>query len=212
MADVREILDRVRSRLTDEQRSEVGADLEILKSGYLEKVDEVKAAVAESMDRKRKSRVQKEELENAIIERDSWKTKFESHDDSDLIKERDTYKEKWNGYINTMQDSFKDFYERSKETESWKKVASEYKIPEEGKELSPEDIENNVSKMTYHQKLGLFEQQQSVKPTPPAEKPFILSKDKPPTVEEYNKIRNEYGPGSYQAIEAMALIKKYKGV
>lgn len=213
MADVREIIDRVRSKLTDEQRSEVGSDLETLKSGYLEKVDEAKAAVAESMDRKRKLREQKEEIENTTLDRDSWKTKFESHDDSDLIKERDTYKEKWNGYIATMQESFNNFYEKSKETETWKKVESEYKIPEEGKTLTPEEIENNVSKMTYHQKLGLFEQeQQSAKPTPPAEKPFTLSGDKAPTTEEYNKIRNEYGPGSYEAIQAMALIRKHKGV
>jgi ATP-dependent Clp protease ATP-binding subunit ClpA len=175
-------------------------------------VDEAKAAVSESMERKRKLREQKEEIENATIERDSWKTKFESHDDSVIIKERDTYKEKWNGYINTVQDSFNSFYERSKETPAWEKVKSEYIIPEEGKTLTPEEIENNVSKMTYHQKLGLFEQQLNVRPTPPAEKPFTFSGDKAPTVAEYYKIRNEYGPGSYEAIQAMALIEKHKGV
>jgi len=211
MADIRELVDRVRSKLTDEQRSEVGADLEIIKSGYLEKVDEAKAAVSESMERKRKLREQKEEIENATIDRDSWKTKFESHDDSDLIKERDTYKEKWNGYINTVQDSFNSFYEKSKETDAWSKVKDEYIIPEEGKTLTPDEIENNVSKMTYHQKLGLFEQPQH-KPTPPTEKPFTFTGDKAPTADEYYKIRNQYGPGSYEAIQAMALIEKHKGV
>ena len=207
--DVKSVVDRVRSKLTDEQLSEVGADLEQIKSGYLEKTDEAKAAIAESMERKRKIRADKEEIENLSIDRDTWKTKYEKHDDSGIIKERDTYKEKWNGYVNTMQESFKTFYEESKELEAWNKVKSEYNIPEEGQELTPEQIENNVSKMVYHKKLGLFEEQQH-KPSPPTEKSFKFSSEKVPTIAEYNEIRNQYGPDSYEAREAMKLIRKHK--
>jgi hypothetical protein len=210
MADVKELVDRVRSKLTDEQRSEVGADLEIIKSGYLEKVDEAKAAVAESMERKRKIREYKEENENIAIERDTWKTKFESHDDSELIKDRDKYKEKWTNYITTMQDSFKQFHEKAKESEAWGKVSSEYVIPEEGKELTPDEIESNVSKMQYHTKLGLFEESTPPKPKPPTEKSFKFSDDKVPTTAEYYEIRNQYGPDSYEARKAMELMKKHK--
>ena len=210
MPDVKELVDRVRSKLTDEQRSEVGADLETIKSGYLEKVDEAKAAVAESMERKRKIRDYKEENENVTIERDTWKTKFESHDDSDLIKQRDTYKQKWNGYINTLKESFDGFLEQAKESENWKKVSAEYKIPDEGVELSPEDIENNVSKMEYHKKLGLFDSEQPPKPKPPTEKSFKFTDDKVPTTAEYHQIRQEFGPGSYEAKKAMELIRKHK--
>jgi len=211
MADVKELVDRVRSKLTDEQRSEVGADLEIIKSGYLEKVDEAKAAVAESMERKRKLREQKEEIENTTIDRDTWKTKYESHDDSNLIKERDKYKEKWNGYINTMKESFDNYFNTVKESDNWKKVESEYKIPEEGKELSSEEIENNIEKMTYHKKLGLFEESApGPKPKPPTEKSFKFSDEKVPTTAEYNEIRQEYGPDSYEAKKAMELIRKHK--
>ena len=69
--DVKSVVDRVRSKLTDEQLSEVGADLEQIKSGYLEKTDEAKAAIAESMERKRKIRADKEEIENLSIDRDT---------------------------------------------------------------------------------------------------------------------------------------------
>lgn len=209
MADVKELVDRVRSKLTDEQRSEVGADLEIIKSGYLEKVDEAKAAVAESMERKRKLRTDKEEMENLTIERDDWKKKFESHDDSELIKERDTYKNKWTGYIKSVQDSFNEFYETAKDSEVWEKVKSEYAIPEEGKELTSEQIENNVEKMQYHKKLGIFESSQH-KPTPPTNKSFKFGDERAPTTEEYMKIRKEYGPNSRETRKAMELIQKYK--
>ena len=216
MADVRDLVDRVRSKLTDEQRSEVGADLETIKSGYLEKVDEAKAAVAESMERKRKIRDYKEENENVVIDRDAWKNKYESHDDSDLIKERDTYKGKWTNYLETQKGFFKEFYKSAKENDNWGKVKSEYKIPDDTNgeidwsKLESNDIENNVEKMSYHTKLGLFEQQ-GHKPKPPTEKSFKFDSDeKVPTIEEYHQIRAQYGPDSYEARKAMELIRKRK--
>jgi len=210
MADVRDLVDRVRSKLTDEQRSEVGSDLETIKSGYLEKVDEAKAAVAESMERKRKIRDGKEEIENLTIDRDTWKTKFDSHDDSELIKERDKYKQKWTGYIGNQKDAFDGFLKTAKETETWKKVSNEYHIPEEGKELSPEEIEVNIEKMNYHTKLGLFEESQP-KPNVPTNKPFKFETgDKVPTTAEYHEIRQTYGPDSPEARKAMELIRKHR--
>jgi hypothetical protein len=210
MADVKDIIDRIKSKLTDEQRSEVGSDLETIKSGYLEKVDEAKAAIAESMERKRKIRTDKEEIENLTIDRDTWKTKFESHDDSELIKERDKYKNKWTGYINTQKESFDNFFNVAKESDVWKRVENEYKIPEDGKDLTPEDIENNVEKMNYHKKLGLFSEQQQ-KPNPPTDKSFKFDTgDKIPTTAEYMDIRQKYGPDSYQAKKAMELMQKNK--
>jgi hypothetical protein len=106
----------------------------------------------------------------------------------------------------------------AKESENWKKVESEYVIPENGKELSSEEIENNVEKMTYHKKLGLFEEPALPKPKPPTEKSFKFSDDKVPTIQEYNEIRNEYGPDSYneygpdsyEAKKAMELYQKHK--
>jgi hypothetical protein len=143
-----------------------------------------------------------------------WKTKFDSHDDSDLIKERDTYKQKWNNYIDTQKDSFKSFFEAAKESEAWGKVSNEYKIPDSDggwEKLSTEDIENNVSKMQYHKKLGLFDHTPA-KPNPPTNKPlkFDFNDETPLTAQEYHKLRMEKGPDSPEARRAMELIKKYR--
>jgi len=208
--DVKSAVDRVRSKLTDEQISEVGSDLETIKSGYLEKVDEASAAIAESMERKRKIRTDKEEIENLTIDRDTWKTKFDSHDDSDLIKERDKYKGKWTGYVNTMKESFDNYFNTAKESDNWKRVESEYVVPVEGKELTSDEVENNIEKMNYHKKLGLFEEQAAPKPKPPTDKSFKFSDEKIPTTAEYNDIRREHGPDSYEARKAMELIRKFK--
>ena len=204
MADVRELVDRVRSKLTDEQRSEVGSDLETIKSGYLEKVDEAKAAVSESMERKRKIRESKEAIEDLTLDRDSWKTKFESHDDTSIIKERNTYKEKWNGYIDSQKGMFDEFLTKAQESPSWEKVKSEYIIPEEGKELTSDQIENNVSKMQYHSNLGLFEVQEA-KPNPPTSKGY--GGERIPTVTEYMDIKAKHGVHSHQAVRARELLK-----
>lgn len=208
--DIKEAVDRVRSKLTDEQRSEVGADLETIKSGYLEKVDEAKAAVAESMERKRKLRSQIEDLENITIERDEWKTKFESHDDTDLVQERDKYKTKWNQYLGTQKEKFKEFYGTAKDTEAWKKVKAEYKIPENGEldieKMDTDALETNIEKMQYHVNLGLFETTQT-KPTPPTNKAFKFEGETIPTLEEYQEIKNKYGVTSSQAIKARELLR-----
>jgi len=191
--DVKSAVDRVRSKLTDEQLSEVGSDLETIKSGYLEKVDEAKAAVSESMERKRKIRTDKEEIENLTIDRDTWKTKG-----------------KWTGYVNTMKESFDNYFNTAKESDNWKRVESEYVVPVEGKELTSDEVENNIEKMNYHKKLGLFEEQAAPKPKPPTDKSFKFSDEKIPTTAEYNDIRREHGPDSYEARKAMELIRKFK--
>jgi len=209
--DVKEVIDRVRSKLTDEQLSDVGADLEQIKSGYLEKIGEVKAAVAESMERKKKIREMTENVEDLTLDRDDWRKKFESHDDSALIEERDSYKQKWQNHLSMQRGLFEKFYESAKESDTWKKVSDEYKIPEDGSwdKLESSDIENNIEKMNYHKKLGLFDSEQP-KPKPPLEKSFKFSDDKVPTVQEYNEIRKQYGPNSYEAKKAMELIQKHK--
>jgi len=213
--DVKDIIDRVRSKLTDEQRSEVGSDLETIKSGYLEKVDEAKAAVAESMERKRKLREQKDELEELTIDRDTWKTKYESHDDSSLIKERDQYKEKWNSYLDTQKGKFQEFYVTAKDNDNWKKVANEYKIPDDSNgeidwsKLESSDIENNIEKMNYHKNLGLFEHQPQ-KPTPPTDKAFKFSDTKIPTAEEYNELMFTKGMNHPDTLKAKNLIQKHE--
>lgn len=211
MADIKELVDRVRSKLTDEQISDVGSDLEQIKSGYLEKTGELKAAVAESMERKRKIRDLTEESENLTLDRDSWKSKYESHDDSELIEERDKYKNKWTEYIDTQRGFFEEFYKSAKESDSWDKVKNEYKIPEDEKwdKLESSDIENNVDKMTYHKRLGLFDEQKP-KPKPPTEKPFKISDDEVVTLERYHEVRKQYGPQSSEAKRAMENYQKNK--
>jgi hypothetical protein len=212
MADVKELVDRVRSKLTDEQLSDVGSDLEQIKSGYLEKVGEWKAVTAESIERKGKIRNMTEELENVTIERDSWKTKFESHDDSELIQERDAYKEKWSNYITTKKDSFVEWIDTVKETEPWGKVKNEYVIPEENDwdKLKPEDIEKNVTRMEYHQTLGLFENVTKPDPKPPTNKPFEFSNQKVPTTEEINQIMEQHGWNSDEFRRAKLIVDKHK--
>ena len=214
-SQLRSILDRVRSKIPDEALSEVSSDLKAIESGYLEVSDSAKVASSESKDRKLKLRELNDELENIKIERDDWKKKFDEYDDTDLKKERDTYKQKYQNFLEDQKSAFQDFFKKASSSDAWKRVADEYKIPDkEGDEykwesLDPDALENNISKMNYHNKLGLFETQQ-VKPTPNTGKVFFDGKPVP-TTQEYNEIREKYGPGSVQAREAMNLIMKAKG-
>ena len=214
--DLRNILDRVRSKLNDEVLSEVSTDLKAIESGYLEISDSAKVASGEAKERKIKLREKDEELENLRIEVDNWKTKYESYDDSAIKQERDTYKSKYQKFLDTQKSSFQDFFKKASSTDAWKKVSDEYKIPEkDGDEykwdsLEPDDLETNITKMAYHQKLGLFDAPKDT-PNPNTGKRYFDGKPVP-TAEEYNEIRTKYGPGSMEARQAMELIQKSKGV
>jgi hypothetical protein len=211
LSDFKSALERVRSKIPDEVLSTVSSDLKALESGFLEKSDSAKVATAEAVERKKLLRAKDEELENLVIDRDSWKTKFESYDDSGIKEERDRYKTKYDSFLTSQKDGFVSYFEQASKTDAWAKVKDEYKVPEEkdGKPawdtLKPEELENNITKMTYHQKLGLFES--THKPEPNTGKKFIDGKPVL-TAAEYMQIRSQYGVESREAKEAMAQVKR----
>ena len=215
-SELKVILERVRSQLPDEVMSKVSSDLKAIESGFMEVSDSARVASSEAKDRKLKLRDLQGQIENIEIERDEWKTKFESYDDTELKKERDIYKAKYQNFINNQKTAFLDFFEKASSTDQWGKVKDEYKIPEkDGDEykwdkLELDDFENNIAKMNYHNKLGLFEVQQQ---PPKANTGKVFFDGKPvPTIEEYNEIRAKHGPSSPQARDALNLIMKAKGV
>lgn len=212
LSDFKAALERVRSKIPDEALSTVSSDLKALESGFLERSDSAKVATAEAVERKKLLRAKDEEIENLVIDRDSWKEKFNSYDDSGLKSERDKFKGKYENFLTTQKDSFMSFYDSAKQAEAWTKVKDEYHVPEEkdGKpdwgKLNPEQLENNITKMSYHQKLGLFETSVH-KPNPNTGKRMVNGKPAL-TPAEYMEIRNKYGINSAEAKEAMTRIER----
>ncbi len=160
--DIKQVVDRVRSKLTDEQLSEVSTDLETIKSGYLEKVDEAKVAVDESVKRKLKIRGMTTDLENITIERDEWKTKVDSFDDTELIKERDIFKTKYEESLKTQVGSISSFIDKVKEHPNFEKAKGRFKFPEIVEDKfnwdasTPEDTAHNVAAKNDLEQLDYF--------------------------------------------------------
>lgn len=213
--DLKNVIDRVRSKIPDEALSEVSSDLKAIESGYLEVSDSARVASSEAKDRKIKLREKDSDIENLTIERDEWKTKYESFDDSDLKSERDKYKEKYDNYIKTQKSAFQDFFKNAIDKPAWNKVKEEYILPDKDgddfkwDDLKADELEKNINNMNYHTKLELFKTEKQ-SPDVNTGKQFIEGKQVP-TSEEYQNIRNEYGVHSPQAMEALELRRKVKG-
>ena len=208
---IKELVDRVRSQIDEATLAKVGAVLEEIRAEGSTIADSLSAANNESKSRKIKIRELEGLLEDRDVEIDGYKKKIETFDTKPIEQERDKYKSKYKVFLDSQRSNFISFYDKVKSNESWARVKDEYKFPEEkdGKpdwdNLTDDDLENNVTKMSYHQKLGLFESQH--KPDPSLGKRMIDGKQAL-TPAEYMEIRTKYGPSSPEAKEAYKQVRK----
>jgi hypothetical protein len=207
---IRELVDQVRSQVSSEDLEKVGVLLETIKNEATV-LQEKKAAVdTESKDRRLKNRELEQTNETLIIERDEWKNKFESHDDTEIKQERDQYKNKYTELLKGQKTAFVGYIEKVKDDPRFENVKDEYHFPEkkddkyDWESLSDEHLESNIAKANYHQKIEYFNVPAD-KPNPPTGKTRTVDGVSIPSVEECEALKQKYGSMHPQYIAAVKL-------
>lgn len=160
---IKELVDQVRSQLPSEVLDKVGAALEQIKAEGLNLSDSLTAANNESKGRKIELREVKEKFQTVEIERDEWKKKYESFDNSDLMNERDVFKNKYESLINAQKSVFINSFEKIKSHPKFEKAKERFIIPEEKDNkikwdaLTIEQLEKNISTLNDLNSLDYFE-------------------------------------------------------
>ena len=158
---VRSKLEQVRSKLSDEQATSLGGTLKEIEGAVQDLGSGHIAANREAKNRKIEIRQLNEKLENIEIERDDYKTKYDSFDTSDLKKQIEEANKKITNMVSQQKDSFIKFYENTKEHPNWEKASKRFKIPMNGDtpdwdSLDNESLEKNIEIRNDLQELEYF--------------------------------------------------------
>ena len=205
---IKELIDQVRSQISSEDSEKVGILLEQIKNEASDLQSSKAAVDTESKNRRIKLRELESEIEGLKIERDDFKTKYDSFDDSPLKQRLQELESKYSSSLQTQVRSFQTFFDSVKDHPKFEKAKSRFKIPEgdngalDFSKLAPEDIEHNISVQNDLQQLEYFE---AVHPSSPHTGKTIIDGKPVPTATEYQEIRQKYGIESPQAREALNL-------
>ena len=193
---VKDYVEQVRSKLTDEQLSEVGVVLKTIESEVLELNNSLAAANSESKDRKIKIRGLETKIEDFDIEKGNWekeKTGFEEKlNDTTMSKENEDLKAFKTNILKSQRQKFILSFEEISKHENWESAKSLYNIPTEKDDkdklkwdaITDEQMEININKFDEHSTLNLFGANN--KPSPQARKGQAGNEDhvKPKSVAE----------------------------
>ena len=102
---MRSKLEQVRSKLSDEQATSLGGTLKEIEGAVQDLGSGHIAANSEAKNRKIEIRHLNEKLENIEIERDDYKTKYDSFDTSDLKKQIEEANKKITNMVSQQKDS-----------------------------------------------------------------------------------------------------------
>ena len=212
---IKDLIEQVRSQISSEDSEKVSVLLEQIKNEATNLIASKAAVDTEAKDRRLKLREVESKLQDIEIERDEYKVKFESYDDTPLKKELNEVKDKYSNLIVNQAKSFETFFNVVKTHPKFEKAKSRFKLPpgDNGEldfsKLTPEDIEHNINVQNDLQQLEYFDEVSKI--TPDTGKRYFDGKPVP-TPQEAMKIRAERGPNSPEYLQAAELIRKSQGV
>ncbi len=157
---IQELIAEIRKSLTAEELAKVSSSLSNVEREYLDTVDNLKSANAESKGRKEKIRemtAEIEELKDLTTSVDKLKTQivelseYKKQLDTIKAKEFETTKTKWEEKSKLLIVP-----EDNKQFQTMQRLRTKFVFPEEGKELEAKQIEQNLQAFELLETAGVF--------------------------------------------------------
>ena len=147
---VKEKLDIVMSKLTPEQKADVGSVLKTIETEYVDLQTSLTAANSEAAERRRASKELKAKLDEQDDLIEGYKGQLAKVDDSPVKKELEAVKNKYKNILGLQKNSFKSVYPKIKDHTNFSKVKDRFVLPEkEGAvdfdSMKDEDWEKNLT-------------------------------------------------------------------
>lgn len=146
----KEKLDIVVSKLSPEQKADVGSVLKEIEAEVIDLQNSLKAANSEAADRRRASN----ELKTKMIEQEEmiegYKGQLSRVDDSPVKKELEAVKSKYKNVLGLQKNSFKSVFPKIKDHANFPKVKDRFVLPEKDgavdfESMKDEDWEKNIA-------------------------------------------------------------------
>lgn len=210
---IKESLEQVRSKLTEEQVADLGSVLKSIENEGNSLMSDLSAANAESKQRKLKIRELEEKMGDWDVEKAMWEKKKAEYEekinDPTLKAKLEEIETKWKKFFGQQRNDFISKYDKISQNEKWDIAKDRFILPEEkdGKldweNISDTDMEKNIAKLNELNELKYFGD--DIKPAPSVQKGGNVGPI--PTMEKVLEIRDKYGVLSEEYKEAN---KKYQ--
>jgi len=206
---IKDLIEQVRSQISSEDSEKVSVLLEQIKNEAVNLIASKAAVDTEAKDRRIKNRDLESQIQGLEIDRDDWKSKYESFDDTPLKTELNALREKYTGVLGNQVKSFEAFYNGIKDHPNFEKAKSKFKLPagDNGEldfsKLASGDIEHNINVQNDLQQLEYFGEVSKVSPA--TGKTIIVDGKVIPSVAELQDIKARFGSTHPKYIEGIKL-------